>query len=153
MGQLAPDDAALFTRWDAVGEDMWLPIMFSPSKESQAAGRSFINRITARTEDRDIPVSDSTITAYRAAASQWGAPADGSFDYLEPNRPTHLDRQRQQRHHHPDHQLVPPVRDTFRTPNSGCSLTPTTALTSNTRRSSPAEVIDFLDIQPQETAP
>ena len=82
MGQLAPDVAALFTKWDALGEDMWLPIMFSPSKESQAAGRAFINRITARTEDRDIPVSDSTITAYRAAASQWGTPAEGSFEYL-----------------------------------------------------------------------
>jgi pimeloyl-ACP methyl ester carboxylesterase len=82
MDQLAPDVAALFTRWDALGEDMWLPIMFSPSKESQAAGRAFINRITARTEDRDIPVSDSTITAYRAAAAQWGTPGEGSFDYL-----------------------------------------------------------------------
>jgi pimeloyl-ACP methyl ester carboxylesterase len=82
MDRLPPDVAALFTKWDALGEDMWLPIMFSPSKESQAAGRAFINRITARTEDRDIPVSDSTITAYRAAASQWGMPAEGSFAYL-----------------------------------------------------------------------
>ena len=82
MGHLPPDVAALFTKWDALGEDMWLPIMFSPSKESQGAGRAFINRITARTEDRDIPVSDSTITAYRAAANQWGTPAEGSFDYL-----------------------------------------------------------------------
>ena len=55
MGQLAPDVAALFTKWDALGEDMWLPIMFSPSKESQAAGRAFINRITARSEDRGHP--------------------------------------------------------------------------------------------------
>jgi pimeloyl-ACP methyl ester carboxylesterase len=83
MGQLAPDVAALFTRWDAVGEDMWLPIMFSPSKESQAAGRAFVDRITARTEDRDVPVSSSTIAAYRAAASQWGTRVTGSFDYLE----------------------------------------------------------------------
>jgi pimeloyl-ACP methyl ester carboxylesterase len=83
MGQLAPDVAALFTRWGAVGEDMWLPIMFSPSKESQAAGRAFIDRITARTEDRDVPVSSSTIAAYRAAASQWGSRVSGSFDYLE----------------------------------------------------------------------
>ena len=82
MGQLSPDVGTLFTKWDALGEDMWLPIMFSPSKESQAAGRAFISRITARTKDRDIHVSDSTITAYRAAASQWGTPVEGSFDYL-----------------------------------------------------------------------
>ena len=49
---------------------MWLPIMFSPSKESQAAGRSFISRIPARTGDRDVPVSDQTTTAYR-----WTPPA------------------------------------------------------------------------------
>jgi pimeloyl-ACP methyl ester carboxylesterase len=82
MGQLSPDVGALFTRWDAVGEDMWLPIMFSSSKESQAAGQAFIHRITARTEGRDIPVKSSTIAAYRAAASEWGRPASGSFDYL-----------------------------------------------------------------------
>jgi pimeloyl-ACP methyl ester carboxylesterase len=82
IGQLAPDVAALFTKWDAIGEDMWLPIMFSTSVESQAAGWAFIDRITARTEDRDIPVSDSTIAAYRAASRQWGAPAEGGFDYL-----------------------------------------------------------------------
>jgi pimeloyl-ACP methyl ester carboxylesterase len=82
MGQLAPDVAALFTKWDELGADMWLPIMFSPSKESQVAGRAYVDRVTARTEDRDIPVSDATIGAYRAAASQWGASVEGSFDYL-----------------------------------------------------------------------
>ena len=44
-----PDVAPLFTRRDEAGLDMWLPIMFSPSKESQAAGRAFISRIAART--------------------------------------------------------------------------------------------------------
>jgi pimeloyl-ACP methyl ester carboxylesterase len=49
---------------------------------SQAAGRAFIARITARTHDRDIPVSDQTIAAYRAAARGWvSAPAD-NFGYL-----------------------------------------------------------------------
>ncbi len=45
--------------------------MFSPSKESQAAGRAFISRITARTDDLDAAVSDETIAAYRAAARRW----------------------------------------------------------------------------------
>jgi pimeloyl-ACP methyl ester carboxylesterase len=50
---------------------------------SQAAGRAFISRITARTDDRDIPVSDQTIAAYRAAARGWAsAPAD-QFGYLD----------------------------------------------------------------------
>jgi pimeloyl-ACP methyl ester carboxylesterase len=80
--QQAPDVAPLFTTRDELGENMWLPIMFSPSKESQAAGRAFIDRITARRDDRDLLVSDATIAAHRAAATEWGTPGDGSFDYL-----------------------------------------------------------------------
>ena len=53
--------AALFGQRDKLGDDMWLPILFSPSKESQAAGRAFVARIQARTEDRDVPVSAETI--------------------------------------------------------------------------------------------
>ena len=82
MAQQDPKVAPLFTKWDELGEDMWLPIMFSSSKESLVAGRAFIDRITARTEDRDIRVSDETIAAYLAAVHDWGAPAQGSFDYL-----------------------------------------------------------------------
>lgn len=82
MDELPADVAALFTKRDELGEDMWLPIMFSPSKQSRAAGRAFIDRITARTEDRDVPVSDATTASHGAAARDWGAPAADSFDYL-----------------------------------------------------------------------
>src|SRR5208282_1986558 len=83
IARQAPEVAPLFTRRDELGEDMWLPIMFSPSKESQAAGRAFVSRITARAQDRDVPVSDQTIAAYRAAARGWAsAPAD-NFGYLD----------------------------------------------------------------------
>jgi pimeloyl-ACP methyl ester carboxylesterase len=82
IARQGPDVGPLFGQRDELGEDMWLPIMFSPSKESQAAGRAFISRITARTEDRDIPVSGETIAAHRAAARGWAsAPAD-DFAYL-----------------------------------------------------------------------
>jgi pimeloyl-ACP methyl ester carboxylesterase len=82
MARQDPKVAPLFSKWEELGEDMWLPIMFSPSKESQDAGRAFIDRITARTEDRDIPFSAETIAAYLAAVHDWGAPAQGGFDYL-----------------------------------------------------------------------
>jgi pimeloyl-ACP methyl ester carboxylesterase len=83
IARQAPEVAPMFTRRDELGEDMWLPIMFSPSKESQAAGRAFVSRITARTDDRDTPVSDQTIAAYRVAARGWAsAPAD-NFRYLD----------------------------------------------------------------------
>jgi pimeloyl-ACP methyl ester carboxylesterase len=82
IARQAPYVGPLFTKRDELGDDMWLPILFSPSKESQTAGRAFISRITTRTEDRDIPVSDKTIAGYRAAATAWGsAPAD-EFSYL-----------------------------------------------------------------------
>jgi len=82
IARQGPDVGPLFGKRGELGQDMWLPIMFSPSKESQAAGRAFIARITARTGDRDIPVSDETIAAHRAAARGWAsAPAD-NFGYL-----------------------------------------------------------------------
>jgi pimeloyl-ACP methyl ester carboxylesterase len=62
---------------------MWLPIFFSSSHVSQGAGRNFLERIRSRTEDRDIPVSDTTVAAHLAAAREWGAPAPDSFDYLK----------------------------------------------------------------------
>ncbi len=83
MGQLDPDVAPLFGKVYDPQDLMWLPIFFSPSGESQAAGRRFLERIRARTEDRDVPVSDATVDAHLAAARAWGASAPGSFDYLK----------------------------------------------------------------------
>ena len=62
---------------------MWLPIFFSPSEASQAAGRRLLERIRARTEDRDAAVSQATVAAHRAAAGEWGVAAPDSFDYLK----------------------------------------------------------------------
>ena len=74
MGQLAPDVAPLFGKVYDPQDLMWLPIFFSPSEASQAAGRRFLERIRARTEDRDVPVSEATVAAHSAAAREWGAP-------------------------------------------------------------------------------
>jgi pimeloyl-ACP methyl ester carboxylesterase len=82
MGQLAPDVAPLFGKDYDPQDLMWLPIFFSPSEESQAAGRRFLQRIRARTEYRDVPVSKTTVAAHLAAAGEWGAAAAGSYDYL-----------------------------------------------------------------------
>jgi pimeloyl-ACP methyl ester carboxylesterase len=83
MGQLAPDTAPLFGKVYDPQDLMWLPIFFSPSEESQAAGRRFLERIRARTEDRDAPVSEATVAAHSAAAREWGAAAPASFNYLK----------------------------------------------------------------------
>jgi len=82
IARQAPGVGPLFGKRDELGQNMWLPIMFAPSERSQAAGRAFVARITARTEDRDTPVSAATIAAHRAAARAWAsAPAD-DFSYL-----------------------------------------------------------------------
>jgi pimeloyl-ACP methyl ester carboxylesterase len=83
MAQLDPDVAPLFGKVYDPQDLMWLPIFFSPSDASQAAGRRFLMRIRARTEDRDVPVSDATVAAHLVAARAWGAAAPGGFDYLK----------------------------------------------------------------------
>jgi pimeloyl-ACP methyl ester carboxylesterase len=83
MGQLAPDTAPLFGKAYDPQDLMWLPIFFSPSEASQAAGRRFLERIRARTEDRDAPVSEATVAAHLAAAREWGAAEPASFAYLK----------------------------------------------------------------------
>jgi pimeloyl-ACP methyl ester carboxylesterase len=83
MDHLAPDVAPLFGKVYDPQDLMWLPIFFAPSEASQAAGRRFLERIRARSEDRDVPVSEATVAAHSAAAGAWGVAAPGSFDYLE----------------------------------------------------------------------
>jgi len=82
MAQLAPETAPLFGKAYDPQDLMWLPIFFSPSDASQASGQRYLERIRARTEDRDVPVSEATVTAHSTAAREWGAAAPGSFDYL-----------------------------------------------------------------------
>ena len=63
-------------------EDMWLPILFSPTETSQAAGRAYVERIVART-DRDAPVSDQSIAAQGAALAAYGAAKDPGYAHLK----------------------------------------------------------------------
>jgi len=61
---------------------MWLPILFAPTDTSQAAGRAYVKRITART-DRDAPVSEQSIQAQGAALATYGAAKDPSYAHLK----------------------------------------------------------------------
>jgi pimeloyl-ACP methyl ester carboxylesterase len=82
MAQLAPDTAPLFGKMYDPQDLMWLPIFFSPSDASQSAGRHFLERIRARSVDRDAPVTEAAVAAHSAAARSWGAASPGSFDSL-----------------------------------------------------------------------
>jgi pimeloyl-ACP methyl ester carboxylesterase len=81
MAQGKPSTAELFAKTYERQDEMWIPIMFSPSAKSAAAGWKWLERIRARA-DRDAPVSAETATAHRAAASAWGHAAPN--DYIEP---------------------------------------------------------------------
>jgi pimeloyl-ACP methyl ester carboxylesterase len=83
IGELDPDVAPLFGKVYDPQDQMWLPIFFSPSSKSQAAGREFLDRIRERTEDRDVPVSEATVTAHLAAAHEWGLAGPDGYDHLK----------------------------------------------------------------------
>jgi len=83
MDRLAPETEPLFATVYQPQDLMWLPIFFSPSEASRAAGQHFLERIRARTEDRDILVSEATVAAHLTAAREWGQAAPDSFDYLK----------------------------------------------------------------------
>jgi pimeloyl-ACP methyl ester carboxylesterase len=50
-----------------------LAAFFTPSDTSQAAGRAYLERLAARTRDRDLPVSTTAAEAQLRAIREWGA--------------------------------------------------------------------------------
>ncbi len=63
-------------------EDLWLAVHFSPSAQSQAAGRAFLRRKWLR-QDRDPDVSAQTAAAQREAIGKNLAQSEGVMDYLK----------------------------------------------------------------------
>jgi pimeloyl-ACP methyl ester carboxylesterase len=73
--------AALFAAGPNTDDELWLPIFFSPSPASKAAGRAYIDRVRRR-KDRDLPFSAEAVRTYSAARVEWGQPGEGRQDYL-----------------------------------------------------------------------
>ena len=82
IGETPPETRALFFKTYEHQEEMWLPILFAPSETSQAAGRAFLARITAR-EDRDAGVATETVQAQTAAIAAYGADKDETYAHLK----------------------------------------------------------------------
>jgi pimeloyl-ACP methyl ester carboxylesterase len=82
IGDAPPETRALFFKTYDHQEEMWLPILFSPSETSQAAGRAFLARILAR-EDRDAGVAMETVQAQTAAIAAYGAEKDETYAHLK----------------------------------------------------------------------
>lgn len=73
--------AALFAAGPNTNDELWLPIFFSPTEKSQAAGRKYVDRVGSRA-DRDIPFSAEAVRTYSAARVEWGTPDAHGQDYL-----------------------------------------------------------------------
>ena len=78
----ASQSKAIFSATYDDPEDVWLKVHFSPSTQSQAAGRAFLKRKWLRA-DRDPAVSAQTAAAQGEAIGKNIAPHDGVMDYLK----------------------------------------------------------------------
>jgi pimeloyl-ACP methyl ester carboxylesterase len=82
MATLTPEFQAMLAKPRARPDDLLLDVFFTPSANSQAAGRAFVQRLHWRTEDRDGVISEKVVPAQVAAFAEWGAPSPRGKDDL-----------------------------------------------------------------------
>jgi pimeloyl-ACP methyl ester carboxylesterase len=80
---LTPETAAIFGATYTPPENLWLKVFFTDSPESQAAGREYLKRYLARTDDRDTPINEKVAPAQIAAVGDWGRQPGERFAYLK----------------------------------------------------------------------
>ncbi|MBE9463344.1 alpha/beta fold hydrolase [Dyadobacter subterraneus] len=83
LATFSPEVWAMFSKEYAQPDELLLETFFAPTETSQAAGWKFLNRIRARVEGRDVNINEKVIPAQLAAIAEWGAPAEGSYEYLK----------------------------------------------------------------------
>ncbi len=83
MATLTPEAQEIFGATYEEPDNLWLPVHFSPSARSQAAGRDFLKRFRLRSEGRDPEVSEKVAPAQLEALGKWGAPRESSYEYLK----------------------------------------------------------------------
>jgi pimeloyl-ACP methyl ester carboxylesterase len=81
MATLTPEFQAFLGKQRADPAELLLDVFFTPSQESQSAGRAFLARLAERKVDRDAAINDKVVPAQVAAFAAWGAPQ--SADYLK----------------------------------------------------------------------
>ncbi|GLS23855.1 alpha/beta hydrolase [Labrys miyagiensis] len=82
LGAMPPETQALFFKKYEHQEEMWLPILFTPSEDSQAAGHAYLARMMAR-KYRDADVSMETVQAQATAIAAYGAERDETYAHLK----------------------------------------------------------------------
>jgi pimeloyl-ACP methyl ester carboxylesterase len=81
-GHVTAETAAIFGATYNPPENLWLKVFFTDSEKSQAAGRAFLKRYLARTENLDTPVNEKVAAAQIAAIGEWGSHPGERFAYL-----------------------------------------------------------------------
>jgi pimeloyl-ACP methyl ester carboxylesterase len=79
---LTPESQEIFGKKYINSDDFWLEGFFTPSAESMAAGRAFLKRRDARTEDRDVENTQKVAEAQLAASAEWSNQDGERFAYL-----------------------------------------------------------------------
>ena len=75
-------DIADAVRKDEPGASELLYTFFKPTETSQAAGREYLGRFLARTEDRDVASTLQTRDAHYDAVCEWGIPDHSALQRL-----------------------------------------------------------------------
>ena len=83
MASLTPEAQEIFGAKYSPADELWLRVFFTPSTQSQAAGRKYLERQRARTENRDPLPNDKVAPAQLTALEKWGAPANDPYAYLK----------------------------------------------------------------------
>ena len=64
-------------------DELWLRVFFTPSEQSQAAGRKYLERQRARIKNRDPLPNEKVAPAQLAALEKWRARTNDPYAYLK----------------------------------------------------------------------
>jgi len=83
MENLTQEAQTVFGKTFSPPEHLWLEVLFSPTRSSQAAGLEFLKRTASRTENRDKDNNQKVVPAQIGAIMEWGKPVGERFAYLK----------------------------------------------------------------------
>jgi pimeloyl-ACP methyl ester carboxylesterase len=83
MQSLTPEAMEIFGAIYEVPEELWLKVFFTPSAESQAAGRKFLDRFRTRKEGRDPQVKETVAGAQVAALAAYNVLTEDRYSDLK----------------------------------------------------------------------
>jgi pimeloyl-ACP methyl ester carboxylesterase len=96
MASLTPEAQQIFGAKYDPADELWLRVFFTPSKQSQAAGRKYLERQRARKQSRD-PLPNEKVAPAAGRIAEMGRSGERSLCLPEEDRSAHARGERQQR--------------------------------------------------------